>query len=157
MTRTNPHLEALQKVQAVLMQMHRLLMTSQKSQLEATTGKLVSPAEWMQLMITAEQYAWMKAMLTLISDIDALMDNHTVSERELQIVRHESEKLFFSGDETNSSDFYFHYKQIVQQDPDVILYHGQLRSSILSLPSASDIEETASIRRNWHVKPKGYH
>lgn len=153
---SNPHLETLKRIQAVLMQMHRLLMASQKSELEVRTGKAVSPTEWMQLMITEQQYAWMKEMLTLISDIDALMDNYTVSEKDLQIIRQDSEKLFFAG-EGEASEFYNHYKEIVQKDPDVILYHGQLRSSIRALPASETIEETSSIRRNWHVKPTRFH
>jgi hypothetical protein len=153
---SNPHLEILKRIQAVLMQMHRLLMASQKSELEARTGKAVSPTEWMQLMITEQEYAWMKAMLTLISDIDALMDNYTVSEKDLQIIRQDSEKLFLAG-EGETSDFYNHYKEIVQKDPDVILFHSQLRSSIRALPTSETIEETSSIRRNWHVKPNRFH
>lgn len=154
---SNPHLEELKKVQSVLMQMHRLLMASLKSELESRSGRVISSSEWMQLMIMDSQFAWMKAMLTLISDIDALMDNHIVSERELQIIRQESEKLFLSG-EGPTADFFNQYKQIAQKDPDVILYHGQLRAKILSLPAGASHEADAvNIRRNWHVKPKALH
>lgn len=154
---SNPHLETLKKMQSILMQMHRLLMASQKSEMENRTGKAISSTEWMQLMISESQFAWMKTMLTLISDIDALMDNYTVSEKDLQIIRQETEKLFISDDGSNS-EFFTNYKQIVQNDPDVILYHSQLRASILALPAGKEVEEEAStIRRNWHVKPKSFH
>lgn len=150
------NLEMLQQMQSVLMKMHRLLMASQKTELEAKTGKSVNSTEWLQLMMTDARYAWLKSMLTLISDIDALMDNHRVSERDLQIIRLETEKLFLTGDGTNT-DFNSHYKRVVQTDSDVILLHSQLRNKIQSLPAGKEIQEALDIRKNWHVKPKAIH
>lgn len=152
----NPHLETLQKMQSILMQMHRLLMSSQKSDLEARTGQAINPTEWMRILMTSAEFAWMGSMLTLISDIDALMDNHEVTEKDLQVIRQVAEQLFLTGGE---SEFFSNYKSIAQKDPDVILYHGQLRASILALPASAGIEDSAAkdIRKNWHVKPKSFH
>ncbi len=154
---SNPHLEILKKMQSTLMQMHRLLMTSQKTDLENQTGQMINAMEWMQLMLTDSRFAWMKAILTLISDIDALMDNYTVSEKELPIISQDSEKLFLTG-EGKHTDFFTNYKLVAQKDPDVILYHGQLRANILALPSSSETPvDTEDIRKNWHKKPRSMH
>ena len=152
----DPNLEMLQKVQTVLMQMHRLLMASQKSDLESQTGKPINSTEWLHLMMSDSKYTWLKSMLTLISDIDALMDNYSVSEKDLQIIRYEAEKLFLTGDGSNA-DFYTQYKQVVQKDSDVILLHSELRNKIQSLPAGKNIEDASTIRKNWHVKPKALH
>lgn len=149
----NQFTETLKAVQSNLMQMHRLLMNSQRTDLEKVMGKAISSTEWMQMMISRSEYAWMKPILTMMSDIDALMDHYEVSENELRIIRQDLEDLFLTADESEES-FYNQYINVIKRDSDAMLFHGQLRRSILSLPQGPEVENTRAIRDQWHVRPK---
>lgn len=149
----NQFVESLKIVQSHLMQMHRLLMASQRADLEKVLGHEITSTEWMQMMISRQELEWMKPILTLMSDVDALMDHHEVTEHELRIIRQDLEKMFLKTSNEPDS-FYLQYFNVIKKDPDVILFHGQLRKSILALPQGPLIEDTLSIRKNWHVRPK---
>lgn len=149
----NKFAENLKVVQSHLLQMHRLLMASLKSDMEKMLGKEITSTEWMQMMISRQEFAWMKPILTMMSDIDALMDHYEVTEHELRIIRQDLESLFLKNNGEPES-FNRQYLEVIKKDPDVILFHGQLRKSILSLPQGEPIEDTVTIRKKWHVRPK---
>jgi hypothetical protein len=149
----NQFQESLQKVQSSLLQMHRYLIGSLKSDREHELGHAISPVEWLQTMISLPTYAWLKPLTGLMSDFDALMDNYEVTENELKIVRQELENLFLIPTE-NPEDFNWKYSQVVRKDSDVMLYHGQLRQMILTLPKNDDLADSKATRLTWHQKPR---
>lgn len=148
----NPHLNSLQKLQSSLLQMHRYMLASLKSDREARTQQAISPTEWFHLIISEPEYSWMKPITGLMSDIDALMDNYEVSEEDLKIIRQELENLFLIPSES-VTDFSSKYQEMVRRDPDVMLYHGLLRQLIRALPEVQGIPiDTRQTRRNWHQR-----
>jgi hypothetical protein len=148
----NPHLDSLQKLQSSLLQMHRYMLASLKSDREARTRQPISPTDWFHLILSEPEYSWMRPITGLMSDIDALMDNYEVAEEDLRIIRQELEGLFLIPSE-NPADFSSKYQDMVRQDPDVMLYHGLLRQLIRALPEPQGIPlDTRQTRRNWHQR-----
>lgn len=147
----NENDELLKKVQSALMQMHRYLMNSLKSDRENKIGHSIQATEWFQLMVSDPEFHWLRSASGLMADIDALMDNHTVSEYELKIIRQELESMFLIPSE-NPKDFQAIYSEIVKRDSDVMLFHGHLRQMIRSLPAGSTVEDSTEIRKGWHQR-----
>ena len=150
--------EILQKVQSALMQVHRNLIGSLKSDREQILGHSISPVDWLQMMITQAEYAWLKTLSGLMADFDALIDNHEVTEKELQIAQQELGKLFLRSS-IHADDFHSKYTQALRRDSELMLYHGQLRHLILNLPAAANLAASPDIdstqtRLAWHQKPR---
>ncbi len=118
-------------------------------------GHAISPVDWLQLMITLPEYAWLKTLSGLMSDFDALIDNHEVTGAELQIARHELENLFLKSS-SNAEDFHSKYTQALRRDSDLMLDHGQLRHLILGLPptESSEMSDSTHTRLAWHQKSR---
>lgn len=148
---TNQHSDLLRKVQLALMQMHRYLMNSLKTDRENQVGHAIQPTEWFHLILSDPEFTWLRSASGLMADIDALMDNFTVTEEQLKIIRQELESMFLTPSE-NPKDFNSLYNEIVKKDSDVMLYHGHLRQLIKALPVGSPQADTSEIRKSWHQK-----
>ncbi len=145
--------ETLNKLQSALMQMHRHLIQSLKSDQENQLGHPLSPVDWLQMMITFPNYAWLKKLTGLMSDFDALLDNFEVGDEEVKIIRQELEKLFLTPS-NSPEDFYAKYVETLRRDSDVMIYHGQLRHLILALPLNTTSVDSTALRLSWHQKPR---
>ncbi|MEZ0393293.1 MAG: hypothetical protein ACAH59_13825 [Pseudobdellovibrionaceae bacterium] len=153
----NEHDETLKKVQSALMQMHRYLMNSLKTDRENQMGRSIPATEWFHLMVSDPEFKWLRTASGLMSDIDALMDNYTVSENELKLIRQELESLFLVPNE-NPNEFQSIYSEIAKRNSDVMLYHAHLKQMIQSLPSGgSPVADTSEVRKAWHQKPQKHH
>jgi len=152
----NEHDELLRKVQTALMQMHRYLMNSLKTDRENQVGHAIQATEWLHLMLSDPEFSWLRSASGLMADIDALMDNYNVSEEQLKIVRQELESMFLTPSE-NPKDFHSIYSEIAKRDSDVMLYHGHLRQLIRALPLGSIVGDSSEIRKTWHQKSPKHH
>lgn len=120
-----------------------------KDQFEKENGRSVAPAEWLQVLMMSQRYAWMRELTSLITDIDILTELETVTDPQAAVVRSEVERLLIDGDE--SSEFSKHYKNLLRAESHLLLFHGQMKSSITPLPKkASTIEEAAAERKSWN-------
>lgn len=145
------HDELLQKVQSALMQMHRYLMNSLKTDRENKIGYAIQANEWLHLILSDPEFSWLRSASGLMADIDALMDNHVVSEEQLWLVRQELESMFLTPTE-NPGEFQSIYSEIAKRDSDVMLFHGHLKQVIQALPAGERIENSEEIRKSWHQK-----
>lgn len=152
----NEHDEILKKVQSALMQMHRYLMNSLKTDRENQVGHAIPATEWLHLMLSDPEFSWLRSASGLMADIDALMDNFQVSENDLKIIRQELESMFITPSE-DPKDFQSIYSEIVRRDSDVMLYHAHLRQMIKTLPSGPNVPNSADIRRGWHQRSPKHH
>lgn len=132
------------------MELHRYLLASAKKDAEVKLGKILAPADWFNHLIGDPQYAWLKPLTTFMADLDALSEQPKISDRDLSILRHVLEDLFFKEDDEIQS-FNHHYRQIFHNNHELMVTHGRLRELTADLPEPADeVSGEAEIRKGWH-------
>jgi hypothetical protein len=139
-----------QNIASILRAHHSTLIQGLKRKHEARTGKTLHPFEWFQLLTQGPEYQWMKPMIEIMSDIDALNDQGSISSNDLAVVRHALDKLFDMDE--SPEDFKNKYLDAIAANSDLILSHAALKKAIDGLPRAAFEGDAASIRRSWHER-----
>jgi hypothetical protein len=138
----------LKPIQESLTELHRRLLAALKKEHERIHGQVLNPAAWFQILLAAPEYAWMKPLNSLISDVDALMEAKTITEIDKMILQHELERFFFKEDGDVTS-FNYHYRKLFAHNHDVMFTHGHLRQAYSILPQGNPAN-AEEIRRGWH-------
>jgi hypothetical protein len=136
-------------IRSNLLELHRLILGAAKKQAEDDAGRTLPPAEWFQILIADPKFKWLGPLTTLLTDLDALSERTNIATRDLSILRHALEELFFiENDELTS--FNHHYRQMFAASPEMMLLHGRVKESVALLPNETDPSSAAEIRRGWH-------
>jgi hypothetical protein len=139
----------LETIRTALVELHRLLLGVLKTERERIHGKVLNPAEWFQILLAAPEYAWLKPLNSLISDVDALLESKSVAVADQAILRHELERFFFKEDGDVTS-FNYHYRKLFAHNHDVMFSHGHLKKVFSVLPQGNPPLNIEEIRRGWH-------
>jgi hypothetical protein len=139
----------LESVRTSLHELHRLLLSVLKQERERIHGKVLNPAEWFQILLSAPEYAWLKPLNSLLSDVDALLEAKSVASGDQKILRHEVERFFFKEDGDVTS-FNYHYRKLFAHNHDVMFSHGHLKQAFSALPQGDPPVNVEEIRRSWH-------
>ncbi|MGZ3722391.1 MAG: hypothetical protein ACXVA9_05645, partial [Bdellovibrionales bacterium] len=141
--------EEFKPIQKSLHELHRQLLAGLKKEHERIHGKVLNPAEWFQILLSAPEYAWIKPLNSLISDVDALLESHPVSKTDQIILQHELERFFFK-DDGDVTSFNYHYRKLFAHNHDVMFSHGHLKQAFSTLPGGETPANIEEIRRGWH-------
>lgn len=145
---SNPS-ELLKSVRTPLLELHRLLLSVLKKDREETSGRVMAPAEWFQVLISAPELHWVKPINTLLSDVDALMDSGKVRVEDLSILHHQFNALFFSDNEDVTS-FNSHYRKQFALSHELVFAHGQVKEAVATLPLETLPMNADEVRIGWH-------
>ncbi len=136
-------------VRTPLLELHRLLLLSLKKDHETLAGRVLNPAEWFQTLLSSPEYQWVKPLNSLMADVDALSELSKIGDRDMAILRHHLETLFFKDDEDVTS-FNSHYRKAFSQHHELVLSHGQLKEAVGVLPAEKLPLNSDEIRVGWH-------
>lgn len=142
----------LKSIRTNLLELHRLLLAAAKKQAEDEAGRTLSPSDWFNQLIADPKFKWLGPMTTLLTDLDALVEHKNIASRDLSILRHALEELFFIEDDEMTS-FNHHYRQLFAGSPDMMLLHGRLKEGVALLPleaAPANAASAAEIRKGWH-------
>ncbi len=141
--------EFLQALRAPLIELHRLLLSLLKTDRDQTSGRVMAPTEWFQVLLGAPEYAWVKPLNTLLSDVDALSEQRKISSADLSILHHQINFLFFS-DNQDVTSFNSHYRKLFSQSHDLVFAHGKIKEATASWPLEPLPMNSEEIRLGWH-------
>lgn len=147
------HLDSTLKLRSDLFNLQKELLSHLKENFEKECGRNVSPGEWLQVIMVAQRYHWLRELTSLMADIDILTEIQAFTEEHAGLARAEVERLFFKMDST--SDFNKNYQLLMISGAPLMERHGHLRSSTNRLPLFSKQltrEEIQEIRKDWHKK-----
>ena len=140
----------LQALRSTLQEMHRYLLAIAKKSAEEKLGKVLAPGDWFQHLISDPQYAWLKPLTTLVADLDALSEHKNIVDRDLSILRHAIDDLFFNDNDELQS-FNHHYRQVFINNHELMVSHGRLKEATATLPEPlADVSGVSEIRKGWH-------
>ncbi|RYG53800.1 hypothetical protein EON80_32345, partial [bacterium] len=130
---------------------HSALIQSLKKHRETQMGRELTPLEWFQQLSGQPQYRWMQPLMSLMSDLDALLDNRQeITENDLAVVCGAIAVLF--GIDAN--DFRNHYFDALAADPSLVPSHSTLKRVIDQLPKLEIEGDAPEIRRSWHISER---
>lgn len=107
----------LSAVRDVLLELHKALLDSERTQYEISHGPIGSPAAFLQLLISDEKFAWLRPTTTLIVQVDEALaaKKPPATEAELEQLRNDIRSLFSPS--SDGEGFWKRYAAAVQRDP----------------------------------------
>ena len=132
-----------------LRDLHRHLIDATRAEYERTNGAVRNSSELLGLLLNHPSFAWLHGLSQLMADVDELLELDVFHDTDAGAVRREVEKLISPADGVDS-EFFDHYRKALQNDPEVILSHADVRNTISQLPSSA--AESDSIRRQWPIR-----
>jgi hypothetical protein len=145
------HLDSTLNLRTALFNLQKELLSHLKEGFEKESGRNVSPGEWLQVIMVAQRYHWLRELTSLMADIDILTELHAFTAEQASMARAEVERLFFKMD--SSSDFNKNYQQLMMSGAPLMVSHGHLRNSTSKIPELSKhitYEEIHEARKGWH-------
>ena len=117
--------EKLRSVREQLLGLHTLLLDDQRRQYEDMYGRVQSSGEMLNLVMSHEWFAWLRALSSLIVRIDEILDPGGWNEAEARTLLDYTEALLVPAEE--GAVFRQKYFAAVQRNPDVLIAHGRLK------------------------------
>lgn len=104
-----------------LTRLHKTLLDEERSEYETLYGPVASGPELLGLLLHHEQFAWLRALSTMISAIDAALDEMEDVDAEGEAFFRQARTLLRSGEH---SPFGTKYREALQRSPDVVMAHA---------------------------------
>jgi len=107
-----------------LLNLHKVLVESERASYEQTMGTIQSPNQLLQLLINDPWFAWLHPLSLLIVAMDeALDDSEALKVRLANELMKETRLLLVASEAADG--FSGHYYNALQRDPDVIFAHAE--------------------------------
>jgi hypothetical protein len=123
--------QRLNEVRGALLDLHKVLLASERISYEQAFGKIGSSYQFLQMLTTDPWFVWLQPMTQLIATTDELLDGEeplTASAVETLIGRIKS--LLMPTPE--GEGFSKHYDDALQRDPDLVYAHACVSRMIRS-------------------------
>ncbi len=124
--------EKLKSARDALLELHKALLDSERTQYQITHGPIASPAAFLQLLIGDEAFAWLRPTTTLIVQVDEVLAARKLpaAEADLDQLRKDIYALFSPS--TAGDGFWKRYSTVMQRDPAVAQLHKKMESALLA-------------------------
>lgn len=132
-----------------LRRLHRNLIDTTRAEYEQANGAVRNSSELLGLLLNHPSFAWLHGLSRLMADMDELLELHAFLDTDAAAVRGEVEKLIAPSGGAGS-EFFDQYRRALQNDPEVILAHADVRKTINQLPASTG--ESESIRAQWPIR-----
>lgn len=124
--------EAIRKVSRNLTSVHRILLQQTIRAYEEEQGARLSPQDAWRAAMSDPFFAWLRPVSMLIAEIDEVLANPEEVGPDYGLkVRRDVEGLLGGG------RFGERYQQQLQDSPELVTEHGQLRAALAALPEPS--------------------
>lgn len=120
---TRQHLQAIRRR---LLHLHKAILDVEKADYEKRHGRVESPHALLQLVMHDPWFGWLHPITEIVIQIDELFDaeDPEATEADGQALLREVRSLINPAEE--GEEFSVKYRQILQQDPAIILAHAEL-------------------------------
>ncbi len=122
--------QKLKEARETLLNLHKALLDSERAAYELIHGNVGSPAAFLQLLINDPWFAWLRAVTTLVVQMDEALaaKKPPKTERDFAQLLEDTRALLSPSREAN--DFWKHYREAVQRDPGVAVLHEQIERQL---------------------------
>jgi len=105
-----------------MIRLHKVLLDRQHEAYERDYGP-VMPARLLQLVLTSEQFAWLRPLSDLMARIDEAVDDRETSRTTVDGLFREVHGLLRSN---RQGAFETRYRDALQESPDVVIAHADV-------------------------------
>ncbi|HEX8853718.1 MAG TPA: hypothetical protein VF754_09540 [Pyrinomonadaceae bacterium] len=127
----------LGEVRRALLRLHKLLLDEERERYEQAHGRVTSGA-MLQLVISHEQFAWLRSLSELIVRIDELLDAEEAVAQDARDLLAYTRRLLTPS--ASDDSFARQYGAALQREPGVVLAHRDV-TRLLPRPEATIDEE----------------
>lgn len=132
-TQLNPEHDAIRhpllELHDALLQLHKVLLDSERAVYEATVGPIHSPNHFFQLLTGDPWFAWLRPISQLIVAIDESLDEkEPLTHANIDALM--SQSVFLLIPAKSAGEFGARYVAALQRDPRVILAHARVAQRI---------------------------
>jgi hypothetical protein len=122
--------QKLGDVRQVLLELHKALLDSERTQYEIVHGPISSPAVFLQLLIGDEKFGWLRPATTLIVQVDEALaaKKPPATQSELEQLKNDIRAMFSPS--TDAESFWRRYFTVMQRDPAVAQLQKQMEAAL---------------------------
>jgi transcriptional regulator with PAS, ATPase and Fis domain len=117
--------ERLREVREELLRLHTVLLADQRNEYEQMYGRVQTSGEMLNLVMSHEWFAWLRALSSLIVRMDELLDAKEFSDADAKVLIEYTRALAQPAEE--GAIFRQKYHAAIQRNPDVLIGHGRLK------------------------------
>src|SRR3982750_4731385 len=122
-------LDRIRAVRASLLELHRLLIASERIEYERLHGRVESSGQILQLVANDPWFAWLHPMSEAIVQLDELLEQDEPLEGpDADPVMAQIRAMTI--DANGAGDYAKRYQAAVQRDPDVVIQHVRLTKAL---------------------------
>jgi hypothetical protein len=123
--------DRLRDLRSRLTRLHKTLLDEERHTYEAAYGPVSSSPALLQLLLHHEHFAWLRALSSMITAIDAALDEpEDIADVQIEAFFGRTRALLRSG---GDGPFETKYRQALQRSPDVVMAHAAV---VKALPAA---------------------
>jgi len=121
--------QPLQELRDALLDLHKMLIDSERTVYEAEVGAIQSPHHFFQLLSNDPWFAWLRPISQLIVAMDEALDaKEPLTSDSVDMLMKESVFLLIPAE--RGGEFGDRYMGALQRDPRVVLAHGKVAKRI---------------------------
>jgi hypothetical protein len=124
--------QRLDELSHALRPLHKALVELVRLDYERRNGRIGGPVRLFQLLTADPFFNWLHPMSALMAEVDELYDQkEPIAQAEVAAVRATLESLVGNrGQEPSPDSFVSRYLEILQNHPEVVMAHAQLRRAL---------------------------
>lgn len=136
---TTPEHEALRQrlsaTREALLDLHKVLVDSERASYEKTVGQIQSPTHFLQLLTNDAWFAWLQPFSQLIVAMDVALDEkEPLTKASADALEKQTGELLVASE--TAEGFSGHYYAALQRDPEVVIAHAEVMKLIKQKASA---------------------
>ncbi|MBT9313516.1 hypothetical protein [Leptothoe kymatousa] len=125
---TDSNQQRLKHFRNQLLQLHKLLLESERIRYEQTNGPIKNKGEFFQLVIGDDAFSWLRPISQFIVQIDEFLTAKEPPENpeETAAILLEKGRLMMKPNENSSTPLAAKYFEAIQRDPQVALMNAEI-------------------------------
>ncbi|WP_109482830.1 hypothetical protein [Paraburkholderia sp. C35] len=125
-------IQFLGEIRKPLLVLHKAILDHERALYEKEFGP-ATPAAFLQVLINGTGFRWLTPMSAIIANVDEILDDDKATSAD-RMAAVESVTGLFSEDSPGNI-FLPHYRQILQDSPEILHAHGQIAPILKSIES----------------------
>jgi hypothetical protein len=117
-------LERLRDVRYGLLRLHKILLDAERARYEKVHGRIASSGEFLQLVLEAEWFAWLRQISRFVVEIDEAVANKEEPITDIGVRDFLTRTRMLITPEEDGAGFAREYFEALQRDPEILLAHA---------------------------------
>lgn len=108
------------KLRNLLLEQHKLLLDRERAEYEKRNGPIAGPGPFLTLVLEHPQFAWLRAISTLVVEIDEALSRRSKADQPLADALIAQARDLMRPRE-QGTDFQVQYYNAIQESPDIVI------------------------------------